>query len=476
MLHHVQSGDSNSNKPPSPKTRPHSRLQSVNGTAPQALALVLHLLLRTRLRSTLGTRLARDRSQLKKSLLHTATQHLHHTTKWPPRLTVSELSGCATVEPPTNTVNTTLANSEVVYKYRTAGEISAKVLEQVKALCVDGANLYDICVKGDELLVAETNKIFKGKKVTKGVAFPTAISPNNCVAHLSPISTDPEAKINLKTGDVIKVSLGAQIDGYGGVVADTLVVSGGPIAEGPITGKVADVISAAWYATEVAVRTIKPGNKNWDVTRNVEEVCKAYGCTPAEGMLTHQQGQNILDGKKQIILNPTEGQKQNFETFTFEADEVYGLDILVSTGDGKVKQGETRTTIYKKTDLTYQLKMRSSRAVFSEVQKKAGAFPFSVRVLEDPTKGRMGLQECKNHGLVIPYDVHYEKDGEIVAEFFTTVGVTKDGNIKLATAPQPDFSIVKSDKKIENEDLLKVLAEPLKLSKKERKAQEAASA
>ncbi|KAG5366658.1 Curved DNA-binding protein [Yarrowia sp. B02] len=372
---------------------------------------------------------------------------------------------------PKTDVNTTLANSEVVYKYRTAGEISAKVLEEVKALCVDGANLFDICVKGDELLAAETEKIFKGKKVNKGIAFPTSISPNNCVAHLSPISTDPEAKITLKTGDVIKVSLGAQIDGYGGVVADTLVVGGGAI-----TGKIADVITAAWNATEVAVRTIKPGNKNWDVTRNVEEVCKAYGCKPAEGMLTHQQNQNVLDGKKQIILNPTEGQKQNFETFTFEADEVYGLDILVSTGDGKVKQGETRTTIYKKTDLTYQLKMRSSRAVFSEVQKKAGAFPFSVRVLEDPTKGRMGLQECKNHGLVIPYDVHYEKDGEIVAEFFTTVGVTKDGNIKLASAPTPDFANIKSDKKIEDEDLLKVLAEPLKLSKKERKAKEAASA
>ena len=54
-------------------------------------------------------------------------------------------------------------------------------------------------------------------------------------------------------------------------------------------------------------------------------------------MLSCQQTQNVIDGKKRIILNPSEAQKRDFETVTFAEDEVYGIDILVSsTEDGKV--------------------------------------------------------------------------------------------------------------------------------------------
>lgn len=45
----------------------------------------------------------------------------------------------------------------------------------------------------------------------------------------------------------------------------------------------------------------------------------------------------MIDGKKRIILNPSEQQKRDFESATFAEGEVYGVDILVSSGeDGKV--------------------------------------------------------------------------------------------------------------------------------------------
>ena len=56
-----------------------------------------------------------------------------------------------------------------------------------------------------------------------------------------------------------------------------------------------------------------------------------------EGMLSCQQTQNVIDGKKRIILNPSEQQRKDFEAATFAEDEVWGIDILVSSGeDGKV--------------------------------------------------------------------------------------------------------------------------------------------
>jgi hypothetical protein len=83
----------------------------------------------------------------------------------------------------------------------------------------------------------------------------------------------------------------------------------------------------------------------------------------------------------------------------------------VSTGSGHARRTNSRTTIFGRTDSTYHLKLKSSRAVFSEIQKKFGAFPFSVRGLEDEKRSRMGMQECKDHGLLVGYEVLYEKDG-----------------------------------------------------------------
>lgn len=49
--------------------------------------------------------------------------------------------------------------------------------------------------------------------------------------------------------------------------------------------------------------------------------------------------------------------------------------------------------------------MKTSREIFSEVTKKAGAFPFNLRILEDEKRARLGLQEAVNHALVKPYEV-----------------------------------------------------------------------
>ena len=225
-----------------------------------------------------------------------------------------------------------------------------------------------------------------------GSAFPTAISVNNVVSHVSPLPSDPE--IELKDGDVVKIMLGVHLDGYPVTHAETIVL-GSKAAEGPA----ADVVKAAYDAAQVAMRTIKAGNKNWDVTEAVEAVAKDFGCVGVEGMLSCQHEKEVTDGKKRIILNPSPELKRDHDTATFEEGEVYGVDILVVTGaDGKAKPEASRTSIYKRGDVNYQLKMKTSRAVFSEIQKKAGAFPFTLRALEDEKRARMGVQEAVAHG------------------------------------------------------------------------------
>ncbi|KAL0065083.1 hypothetical protein AAF712_007919 [Marasmius tenuissimus] len=357
-------------------------------------------------------------------------------------------------------------------KYKTAADIVRDVMKKLIELAVDGARILDLCIEGDKLIEQGTgavyNKAVKGVKVAKGIAFPTSISVNNTVSHFSPLESDPLSSQTLAKDDVVKIHIGAHIDGFAAVSAETIVI--GANAENPVTGRKADVIKAAWHAAEIAMRMVKAGNKNWAVTEAVQKVAAAWDCKPVEGMLSCQQTQNVIDGKKRVILNPSEAQKRDFEAATFAEGEVYGIDILVSTGeDGKARVEESRTTIYQRDSaVTYQLKMKNSRAVFSEVQKKAGAFPFNIRVLEDEKRARMGLQEAVQHSLVKPYELH--ACGTFVAAFHFTIALLPNGPSLITHPPvwyKPE--LVKTEKELEDEELKPLLTKSLRENKKNKK-------
>lgn len=205
-----------------------------------------------------------------------------------------------------------------------------------------------------------------------------------------------------------------------------------------------------------------------DVTKTVDKIAEAYGVKAVEGMLSHNQLKDKTDGEKQIILNPTDNHLRDFKRIAFGENEVYAIDILISTGEGKVRPLKTRTTIYKNTGVRYQLKMAASRAVLSEIQTKAGAFPFSLRDLEDERKARMGIVEAAKHQTVLPYDVMYERDEAVVAQYLTTVMVTAKGNT-LLTNPRFDAVDAKSEKSVKDEEIVKLLATTYTPPKKEKK-------
>ncbi|KAI0077928.1 proliferation-associated protein 1 [Panus rudis PR-1116 ss-1] len=361
-----------------------------------------------------------------------------------------------------------------ITKYKIAADIVHNVMKKLVELSVEGAKVLDICVEGDKLIEQGTaavyNKPVKGAKVSKGLAFPTSVSVNNCVAHFSPLASDPLSAQTLAKGDVVKLHVGAHIDGFAAVSAETVVVGASP--ESPVTGRQADVIQAAWHAAEAAMRLVKVGNKNWQVTEAVQKIAAAWNCKPVEGMLSCQQSQNVIDGKKRIILNPSEAQKKEFETCTFAEGEVWGVDILISSGeDGKARIEESRTTIYQKdSNVTYQLKMKTSRAIFHEVQTKAGAFPFNIRCLEDEKRARLGLQEAVQHGLVKPYEVIYTPAGTYVAAFHFTIALLPAGPSLLTHPPvwyKPE--LVKSDKQLEDPELTELISKKLREDKKSKK-------
>lgn len=253
--------------------------------------------------------------------------------------------------------------------------------------------------------------------------------------------------------------MGAHVDGFIAVVAHTLVVGAAKKEDVKVTGRKADVIVAAHLASEAALRLVKPGNQNYMVTDAVQKIVDSYKCKPIEGVLSHQLKQFTIDGEKTIIQNPTETQKKDHEKCDFEMHEVYAVDVLISTGEGKGREMDARTTVFKKTDTVYQLKMKASRAFYSEVDKRFGNMPFTLRALEDEKKAKMGVIECVNHKIVEPFHVLYEKEGEFSAQFKFTVLLMPSGSHKI-TGIQFEEELYQSDLTIEDEELKQLLTKP----------------
>ncbi|NXH05968.1 PA2G4 protein, partial [Quiscalus mexicanus] len=151
------------------------------------------------------------------------------------------------------------------------------VLRAVVEAAAPGASVLCLCEKGDAMIMEETGKIFKKEKeMKKGIAFPTSISVNNCVCHFSPLKSDQD--YILKDGDLVKIDLGVHVDGFIANVAHTFVL--GASKENPVSGRKADVIKAAHLCAEAALRLVKPGNQNTQVTEAWNKIAHAFHCTP----------------------------------------------------------------------------------------------------------------------------------------------------------------------------------------------------
>jgi len=358
-----------------------------------------------------------------------------------------------------------LTDNKVVTKYNAAAKIANDALAHVIKLCTADAKVVDICVAGDEFINAATGKIYNKPKLDKGVAFPTCVSINNIVGHFSPLSSD---ETKLANGDLVKIDLGCQIDGFIAVVAHTLKVfaQDTPKADRIVTGRQADVLMAAHTAAECALRLMKPGNTNTRVSEIIGKVAAEFKCNPVQGVISHQMLRNVIDGKRVILNKPDIENK--VDEIEFEPAEVFAVDIVMSTGEGKAKESQERTTIFKRSmESSYSLRMKASRQVFSQIKERFTTFPFTLRSL-DEKKARFGIVELQNHNLVDAYPVLYETEGEYIAHIKFTCMQLPNGPTR-ATGAGYSVDHVRSEHKVTDEDVLAVLATSVKKKKKRKK-------
>merc|ERR1719199_539223 len=353
---------------------------------------------------------------------------------------------------------------EVVNKYQFAGNVANEAIAFVSGECKAGKSVAELCEAGDKLIMEKLAKVYKGKKVEKGIAFPTCLSLNNCCGHFSPLKED---SVDLKEGDVVKIDLGVHVDGYVALVAQTIIVGG----TAPVTGRAADAIMARKTASDVILRMLQPGKKNSEITPMLEKCVDAFGCKAVDGVVSHQIKRFTTDGTKVITNKNVPGHA--VQECTLEPNEAYAVDVVVSTGEGKCRELDTKCTVFKRaSDAKYNLKMKTAREALYKIEQTHPKMPFSLRDIDDP-RTRLGITECMRRELLQPHPVLYEKEGEIVAQMKFCVLLMPKGPLKITGVEIPEGSI-KSDKAIEDEAVLEVLKQPIKQKKK--KQQEAEKA
>lgn len=208
-----------------------------------------------------------------------------------------------------------------------------------------------------------------------------------------------------------------------------------------IEGRVADLMLATYYANELLLRlmlppgalasgtdeekakaaAVKPKTQG-QINALIEKVAKSYEVNTVESTTTWLFGRNEIEDKKKIVLAPGDGSKGDGIP---EVGEVWGVEMGMSLGSGKVKQLEQRATLHRRTALQQPLKRPTSRKILSEVQKKFNQFPFSLRQLEDEKDAKVGVVECVRSGIFRQYELVGDKDNSPVVRTWTTIGKIK---------------------------------------------------
>jgi len=199
--------------------------------------------------------------------------------------------------------------------YLKAGKIAGDVRENVRKKDWIGSTLEEICE------YVESEIIKRGAKC----AFPVNTSLNEVAAHYTAEPNDPKT---VSDSDLIKIDLGAQINGY---IADTAVtVNYDPQYD--------SLVQTAENALQSAMSMIKVGVKSKDVGRKIQNTIMDMGFKPIANLSGHSLDQYTIHAGKTVPNMWSIG------SFDFSEDVAYACEPFVTAknGLGFVRNGKIK--------------------------------------------------------------------------------------------------------------------------------------
>ena len=292
---------------------------------------------------------------------------------------------------------------DVLEKLRTAGRVSREAKEVGVAAVKEGALLLD---------VAEEIEAHMRRCGTKP-AFPTCISIDDVAAHYSPTHDDA---LRFRRGDVVKLDLGAHLDGW---VADTAVT----IEVG--TRNWTELIRASDLALATAIEGVRPGVPTRTLGAGIQRAIEAHGFKPIRNLTGHTIERYVLHAGKSVPNIP-HGHD------VLAADEVVAIEPFSSSGAGQV-DGRRTGNIYRVLR-TRSLKVPELNAFLSDLVVDFRPLPFAERwaYALDP-KAPALLNQLLRVGAVMTYPALLDTGKGIVAQTEHTM-IVRAGGAEVTTA------------------------------------------
>ncbi len=282
-------------------------------------------------------------------------------------------------------------------KLHAAGRIAKAAREFGAPLVRDGVRLLDVC------------EAIEGKIRELGAkpAFPTCASVDHVAAHYTPTHDDPLAFLR---GNVVKLDLGARIDGY---IADTAVT----VEVG--TRNWTNLIRASEVALDAAIEVCRPGTPTRLIGAAIERAIESFGYRPISNLTGHSIEPYTLHAGKAV---PNVGDHGHD---VVEAGDTIAIEPFSSSGAGKV-HGRKTGNIYRL--LRAGPSTPASTAEFlRRAELEFRTLPFAERWAYrlDP-RGPQHLQRLLRSGLAMTYEALLDVGKGIVAQTEHTLIVGED--------------------------------------------------
>ena len=236
--------------------------------------------------------------------------------------------------------------------YLRAGKIAGQVREIVRGTDWRGKTVYEICQYVEEQIVK------RGAKC----AFPVNTSINEVAAHYT---AEPDDPITIADGDLVKIDLGAQVNGY---IADTAVTV-------CYDARFDRLVQTAEDALNNAMSMSKIGVKASDIGRTIEAIIKQNGFRPIANLSGHSLDRYTIHAGRTIPNIWSIG------GFTLSADSAYACEpfVTMSHGGGFVRNG----TIKNIFALNTRKKTKNDEAdrMLDYIWNEFNMLPFALRWL-----------------------------------------------------------------------------------------------
>jgi len=197
-------------------------------------------------------------------------------------------------------------------RWREAARIAAQARELGIRLAVPGARRKD---------VAEAIESFI-RSQGAAPAFPANLSRNDEAAHFTPA---PDDALVLEEGDLLKVDVGAHLDGAIADTADTVEVGG--------THRYDHLIRAAREGRAAGIARVRAGASVNDVSRAIAEAIRARGLKPVVNLTGHSIERYLLHAGKAIPNVP------GASDAILEEGEVIAIEPFATNGAGEIGNG-----------------------------------------------------------------------------------------------------------------------------------------